>query len=387
MQYRSFGRSDWRTSALGFGCMRLPTTGDGAIDEPAATAMLHETIAQGVNYFDTAWPYHGGESERLLGRALQGEYRDRARIATKLPSWAVHEPADFDRFLNEQLARLQRERVDYYLLHNLRKDYWDNLYQLGVLDWFEKVMADGRVGGVGFSFHSSYDVLREVIDVYDHWCICQIQYNYVDEFYNAGTRGLRYAASKELAVVVMEPLLGGRLVAPPAVVQRIWDRAPRKRTPVEWALQWLWDKPEVAVALSGMSAMEQLRENLVYADRAAIGSLTDEERALVAEARDAYLAVCPTRCTGCKYCEPCPNGVAIAILMKAINQGVMGDDLVGARRHYAHMAEGERASACVACRACEDRCPQRIPISEWMQFIHQILGEGRPYDPAGRPQA
>ncbi len=387
MQYRPFGRLDWSVSALGFGCMRLPTTDAGAIDEPVATAMVHEAIDRGVNYFDTAWPYHGGESERFLGRALQGAYRHSAKVATKLPSWAVREPGDMDRYLNEQLARLQREHIDLYLLHNLHRDYWRQLVRLDVLSWLDRIVADGRVGAVGFSFHAGFDVLQEIIDAYDRWTLCQIQYNYVDEFYNAGTRGLRYAASKGLAIAVMEPLLGGRLVDPPASVRALWERASTKRSPVEWALQWVWDKPEVSVVLSGMSAPEQLRENLACAERSAVGALTDKERALMAEARDRYLAICPTRCTGCKYCEPCPNGVAIAILMKAFNQGIMGDDLEGERRQYAHMAEGERASACVACRACEEHCPQGMPISEWMTYIHQVLGEGRDYRPAERPQS
>ena len=387
MQYRHCGRLDWKVSALGFGCMRLPTMGDAAkIDEPQATDMLHYAIDHGVNYLDTAWPYHGGNSEPWLGRALQGGFRQKVRVATKLPSWLVKERTDFDRFLNEQLIRLQTEYIDFYLLHNLRKDYWERLYSFGVLPWLEKAIAAGRIRHVGFSFHAGFGVLKEIIDAYDAWDICQIQYNYVDESYETGTQGLQYAASKGLGVVVMEPLLGGRLVQPPSAVQAIWDRAEKKRSPVDWALQWLWDKPEVSTVLSGMSSLEQVQENIVHAALSAVGSLTAQERALVGEAGDQYRAVRPIRCTGCKYCEPCPNGVQISNLFREFIQGVMGNDLEGARAAYMRMSEGERASACVQCRLCEDKCPQRISISEWMPYLQEVLGEGKPYEPADRPE-
>jgi predicted aldo/keto reductase-like oxidoreductase len=386
MQIRRLGRSGRDVSALGFGCMRLPTLEGGAVNEPLAIAMLREAVERGVNYFDTAWPYHGGQSEVILGRALRGEHRDEAIITTKLPAWQAHSQADCERLLAEQLARLGCERVDYYLLHNLNKRTWEQLLAFDVLAWLERIQADGRVGGVGFSFHAGFDVLKDVVDAYDRWTICQIQYNYVDEFYNAGTRGLHYAADKGLGVVVMEPLLGGRLVTSPPAVQAIWDAAPVRRSPVEWALSWLWDKPEVSVVLSGMSAPEQLRQNVTLAERASIGMLTDAERVLVAAARDAYLAVCPSRCTGCKYCEPCPNGVDIPVMFKALNQGIMAGDLAGLRRQYVRMAPGERAEACIACHVCEERCPQSLPIAEWMAYMHQVLGEGRPYKAAERPQ-
>ena len=232
MQYRKFGKLDWSVSALGFGCMRLPTLGAPAnIDEPEATRMLHAAIDQGVNYVDTAYPYHGGQSEFFVGRALKaGNYRDRVKLATKLPCWKVETAQDFDLLLNEQLGKLQTDHIDFYLLHGLGKERWHKMRDLGVLAWSEKAIASGRIRHLGFSFHDTYDTFQEIVDAYDRWTFCQIQYNYMDIDNQAGTRGLQYAAGKGLAVVIMEPLLGGRLVNPPAPVQSVWDAAPEKRS-------------------------------------------------------------------------------------------------------------------------------------------------------------
>ena len=239
MNYRQFGRLDWKTSALGFGCMRLPNEGEHEnIDEAEATRMIRYAIDHGVNYIDTAYPYHGGNSEPFVGRVLQDGYREKVRLATKLPCWKIEEREDFDTYLNEQLERLQTEHIDFYLLHALREASWHKLHDLGVLAWAEGAEADGRIGHLGFSFHDEYDVFQEIVDAYD-WTFCQIQYNYMDLETQAGTRGLKYAASKGLAVVIMEPLLGGRLVDPPEPVQEIWSEADQSRSPADWALQWM----------------------------------------------------------------------------------------------------------------------------------------------------
>ncbi|MEJ5197925.1 MAG: aldo/keto reductase, partial [Anaerolineae bacterium] len=253
MKYRTFGRLGWQVSALGFGAMRLPTIGGDPtqIDEAEATRMIRYAIDHGVNYIDTAYPYHGGNSERLLGRILQDGYRERVHLATKMPCWMVESAADFDRFLDEQLARLQTDHLDLYLLHGLRAERWQKVRDLGVREWAERKMAEGKFRRLGFSFHDSFETFKQILDEYDGWGMCQIQYNYMDEQHQAGVRGLRLAASRGLAVVVMEPLRGGLLAgSPPANVQALWDAAPVRRTPADWALQWLWDQPEVSVVLS-----------------------------------------------------------------------------------------------------------------------------------------
>lgn len=376
MQYRTFGRLDWKPSALGFGAMRLPVLdGDvGRIDEPEATRMIRHAIDHGLNYVDTAYPYHRGTSEAFLGRALQDGYRERVRLATKLPCWLVERPEEMDRYLNEQMERLQTGHIDFYLLHSLDEKSWAKMRNLGVLRWAEGAMADGRIGHLGFSFHDSYPVFQEIVDATDLWTFCQIQYNYMDVAYQAGTRGLRYAAARGLAVVIMEPLRGGMLArnVPPAV-QALWDSAPVRRSPAEWALQWLWNQPEVSLVLSGMSTMEQVQENLASAGRSGVGRMSEEELALIDRVREAYLSLRVIPCTACRYCLPCPQGVAIPRLFEIYNELVMFGDEGRARMVYGGLEEGTRADACLECGECLEKCPQGIDIPAWLKKVQGAL--------------
>lgn len=380
MQYRKFGPLDWKVSALGFGCMRFPTqNGQEQIDEEEATRMLHYAIDHGVNYVDTAYPYHGGKSEPFVGRVLQDGYREKVRLATKLPSWKIEKSEDFDLYLNEQLERLRTDHIDFYLLHALREKWWHKLCDLDVLEWAEGAIADGRIGHLGFSFHDEYEVFQEIVDAYD-WTFCQIQYNYMDIETQAGLKGLKYAASKGIAVVIMEPLLGGKLVDPPEPIKALWNATPQQRSPADWALQWLWNQPEVSVVLSGMSAMEHVKENIASADASAIDKLTNEDLAIIDRVRDKYEELCPIPCTKCGYCMPCPNEVDIPRNFEVYNQGVMYDKPEQARHTYNNFVDEEkRASACIQCRECEEQCPQNITISKWMPLVHEVLGEGREY--------
>ena len=394
MKYRPFGQSGWKVSALGFGCMRLPVAGQPpTIDEPLATRMVRHAIDHGVNYVDTAYGYHGGSSERFVGRALEDGYRHKVKLATKMPTWLIKASADFDRYLNEQLDKLKTDRIDFYLLHALNQGRWANVRGLGVLDWAERAVRDGRIGGLGFSFHDAYPVFQEIVDAYDRWALCQIQYNYMDVSNQAGTRGLRYAASKGLPVVVMEPLLGGKLVTPPPLVTKCWDEAPTRRSPAHWALEWLWNQAEVSVVLSGMSAMDQVEENLACADASQIGSLNATELAVVDRVREVYRSLSPIPCTRCGYCMPCPSGVDIPGNLAMYGAGVMFGTPQTARRDYAILLRlyeagmvpaDTRAVHCAQCGACEEKCPQKIPIRRWMPLVHAVLGEGKPY-PEGEP--
>lgn len=381
MQYRKFGKLDWQVSALGFGCMRLPILDrDSAkINEPEATRMLHYAIERGVNYLDTAYPYHGGNSELFLGRALHGGYRAKIRLATKMPCWKVQAAEDFDNLLNEQLQKLQTEHIDFYLLHGLNQERWHKVCDLDVLGWATRAIAAGRIGHLGFSFHDKYPVFQEIVDAHA-WSFCQIQYNYMDIENQAGVKGLQYAAAKGLAVVVMEPLLGGKLVNPPAPVQEIWDTAARRQSPAEWALQWLWHQPEVSVVLSGMSTPDQVEQNIASAATARVNLLTADKLALFNRVRAKYNELSPIPCTKCEYCLPCPNNVAIPRVFAAYNEGMMYAKPEAARRGYKIWIPAEnQASACTQCRECEEKCPQNIPISEWMPIVHQVLGEDKPY--------
>ena len=379
MKYRKFGKLDWKASALGFGCMRLPTK-DGRgysdqVDEAESIAMIRRSIDAGINYLDTAYPYHGGQSEIVLGKALRDGYRDKVKVATKSPVWMIQKPEDFDTYLREQMTRLQLEHIDFYLLHSLTSARWEPLVKLDVLARAEAALKDGRIGHIGFSFHDNHETFKKIVDAYPGWEMCQIQYNYMDVDNQAGTRGLRYAASKGLAVVVMEPLFGGRLASPPAAVAEVVAGDPGKRTPADIALQWIWDQPEVSTILSRMSSMVQVEENIRSADRSAAGSFGPGDFALIDRIRAKYRERALIPCTKCDYCLPCPNGVSIPRNFELYNDAVIHDDPTLPRFTYGRfLTETERAGHCTACRECEEKCPQSILISEWMPKVHAMLG-------------
>jgi predicted aldo/keto reductase-like oxidoreductase len=379
MQYRRFGKLDWKASALGFGCMRFPTT-DGQrtsanIVEAEAIHMLRHAIDNGVNYLDTAYPYHDGQSEVVVGKALKDGYREKVKLATKLPVWMVKEPGDFDRFLGEQLKKLDTGHIDFYLLHSLNKKSWrDIVLKHDLLAKAAAALADGRIRHLGFSMHDDYACFEEIIAGTDLWDFCQIQYNYMDTENQAGTRGLKLAASKGLAVVVMEPLLGGRLADPPQDVRETLESFPIRRSPAEWALQWLWDQPEVSVVLSGMSEMSQVEENLRLADASRIHSFNGADQALIARVRELYNARTVIPCTKCSYCMPCPNGVNIPGNFDLFNYAQTFDDVASARFRYQFaLTEAERSGSCIACGVCEELCPQKIAIAEWMPKVSALL--------------
>lgn len=374
MKYRQFDDTSFRVSVLGFGCMRFPKDPNtGEVDEQEAIRMLRYAIDQGVNYVDTAYGYHGGESERIVGRALKEGYREKVKLATKMPVPRVKEAADFDRLCNEQLAKLQDNCIDFYLLHGLNKDRWRRVRDMGVLDWAERAIQEGRIGALGFSFHGTYEEFEEIVCDWDYWALAQVQYNYMNENVQAGTKGVELAAGRNIPVVVMEPLLGGNLVAPPRAIQQLWDSAPVQRSPAEWALQWLWNKPEVTLVLSGMSSMAQVEENLEIADRSDINGLSQGELEVIENVRQVYEKLRPIPCTACGYCMPCPYGVHIPRNLGMYNTGYIYNKMAEQRARYARLKEGTRAADCVQCKQCEEYCPQQIQISEWMPCIHNEL--------------
>jgi len=380
MHYRPFGKLNWRGSILGFGAMRLPVIDNqpAKIDEDQATRMIRHAIEQGVNYVDTAYPYHEGQGEIFVGRVLRDGYRQKVKLATKQPTWFIKKPEDFDRYLDEQLKRLETDHIDFYLLHGLNRRYWPKLRDMGVLTWAEGAMTDGRIQHLGFSFHDDFQTFKEIVDGYDYWTLCLIQYNYMDVEYQAGTKGLQYAAEKGLAVVIMEPLRGGQLARrPPADVAKLWAGSSCRRSQAEWALQWVWDHPEVSMVLSGMSAMEQVEENLAIAERSATGSLTREERMIVEEVRETYRRLRPIPCTSCKYCMPCSSGVNISRIFELYNDAHIYNDLKRGRFLYGGpfgLRVEERADKCIECGECLEVCPQEIPIPEWLAKAHALLG-------------
>jgi len=382
MHFRKFGKLDWEVSSLGFGCMRLPTL-DGkpmsaAIDESQAIRMIRSAVDGGVNYFDSAYVYHGGRSEEVLGKALQNGYRNRVKIATKSPLWIVESGADFDRLLEEQLRRLDTEHIDFYLFHGLNQKVWrGKVLRLGLLERAEQAIRSGRIGHLGFSFHDTFDVFTEILDGYPGWEFCQIQYNFMDTENQAGAAGLKLAAGRGLAVVVMSPLLGGRLANPPAAIGELFMRRDSGRPPAYWALKWIWNQPEVTTVLSGMSSQAQVDANLSFAEDSAPGSLSASDQDFISVIKAKYRERTAVNCTQCNYCMPCPSGVNIPGNFGIYNDAFMHDDPEVARFLYKiFISPPEQASACTACRECEQKCPQQIPISEWMPKIHAFLSAG-----------
>ncbi len=384
MKFRKFGRLNWNVSALGFGAMRLPVIDNDAskINEPEAISMIRYAIDHDVNYVDTAYVYHGGTSEAFLSKALSGGYREKVRLATKMPTWQVNSQQDMDKFLEEQLARLRTD-IDFYLLHGLGGERWQKLKELDVIGWAEKKIDQGKIKHLGFSFHDDYDAFKSIVDGYDSWTLAQIQYNYADPDYQAGNKGLKYAASKGLAVVVMEPVAGGRLaMKPPDQISNTWNEAKVKRTPAEWALLWVWNQPEVSIALSGMSAMQQVEENVKTASQSGTNLLTMEELALIERVASEYKRMGYVGCTACRYCAECPEGVDIPTIIRLYNEFYVKDmsDEVKAQ-YWNYITPESQAKRCQACGKCEEVCPQQLPIRQIINRAKWIFEQEPPPKP------
>jgi predicted aldo/keto reductase-like oxidoreductase len=382
MLYRKVKKTGEELSVLGFGCMRVPQK-RGRIDEKRATRQIRSAIDRGVNYLDTAMLYHLGANEPFLGRALRDGYRERINLATKLPPGAVKTRPDMDRLLDAQLDMLRTDRIDYYLLHGIDRESWNKIRELGALEFLDKAKEDGRIRYAGFSFHGDIDSFKEIVDAYD-WEVCLIQYNYLDEHNQAGTEGLKYAAGKGLGVIIMEPLRGGNLTGrtPPAV-QAIWDEADVKRSPAEWALRWIWNHPEVTVVLSGMNREDHIEENLRIADEAHPESLSDKELEIVNRAAETYRGLMKAGCTGCRYCMPCPAGVDIPTCFEIYNGAhVFGDKQVARVLYLLRLGgvgdsgKAAYASICEHCGACEEVCPQHLPVQALLEDVAKDF-EGR----------
>jgi predicted aldo/keto reductase-like oxidoreductase len=379
MQYRRFPLvADVEVSALGLGCMRLPVVGgdQSAIDEPAFDAMLAAAESAGINYLDTAYVYHGGRSEGALGAALErlGK-RDKFYIATKSPVWLAKGKDDWDRFIDEQLERLRTDRIDFYLLHALGRERWARIRELGALPALERAKAAGKIRHIGFSFHDSPSAFKEIVDGYDAWEFCQVQYNYVDRDFQAGEEGLRYAAEREIGAIVLEPLRGGSLAAPPHAVKAAFAKYPKPRLPYEWALRFVLDRQEATLVLSGMGSVNQIWENASIASSAGANALTKPELAVLDEARRIYKEKEKVGCTGCGYCKPCPSGVDIPEVFALYNAGSMFDSMQGRGAWYKEslVADGHDASACTRCGECVPKCPQGIAIPDRLEEAHASL--------------
>lgn len=384
MEFRVNQKNGDKLSILGFGCMRFPTKGLG-IDEPRSTAMVHSAIERGVNYFDTAYIYHKGSSESFLGRALSGGYRERVKIATKLPPFMVTNLDGGKKIFDTQLKRLKTDYIDYYLLHMLTDmSMLNRLKDLGILEWLEELKANGSIRNIGFSFHGIKSEFESIIKAYP-WDFCQIQYNYIDENHQATRSGLELSAKLGIPVIVMEPLRGGRLVTNlPHDVRKLFESYSKNWSPAQWALRWVWNHPEVNVVLSGMSNEEQIEENIRIAGSAFPNSLTQEELKIFEKVKSILMEKTKIPCTACGYCMPCPYGVDIPGCFTVYNNKyLLGSKSIKIQYMQglgALSAKPAIASQCKECGKCEIHCPQQIPIQKELKTVAKEI-EGFFYRP------
>lgn len=388
MQYRNYGKLGYQVSAFGMGCMRLPRNikagGEAEVDREKAYEMIRYAADHGVNYFDTAYGYHSRTSEEVLGEALEGGRREKVKIATKQPfgimtdlktggGKTIHDNAR--RNLENTLKKLRTSYLDVYLIHNIGKSTWEDTKKEKILEEYEKFRSEGLIRAIGFSYHGEFTCFKEVLEYYD-WGMCQIQQNFIDIKNEATEEGIHLAGKKGCALVVMEPLRGGLLATPSDSVKAIYNEYPVKRNPVEWAFRHVLNYPEVSTILSGVSTLEQLKDNIDIFSKpdAVAGCLKNEEKEILSRVKTKYESLKAIPCTGCEYCLPCPQGVQIPSVFARYNEGKMFGSFDPPRRGYMFMTRGNSdASHCIACGACEKKCPQHIAIIEELKKAHEAL--------------
>ena len=374
MQYRKFEKIDKDVSLLGMGCMRLPQTEDGKVDEAEAIGIIRSAIDAGVNYVDTAYTYHGGNSEKVLGKALKDGYREKVLLADKMPIWLAKDEEQMKNIFYKQLERLDVDCIDMYLVHNVSVPGWKRCKKLNLMPFLEEMQAQGKIKHIGFSFHDKLEFFKEMVDEYD-WKFCQIQLNFMDKNFQAGVEGLKYAAEKGLDVIIMEPLKGGRLTDfVPPTVQKLWDEAETQKTPAEWAFKWLAAFPEVKLMLSGMSSRDQLMQNIETISKEDVAVLTDSERALIDRVSDEYNRLIKYSCTGCQYCLPCPQKLEIPKIIGYYNDWNVYEHNPSTKFEYSTWLV-KHGSDCIGCKACEEKCPQSIPIAQAMKDAADAFGK------------
>ena len=385
MKYRNFGSTGLKVPALGFGAMRLPMTNGrqgytgiagGTVDKEESIKMIRHAIDRGMNYIDVAYNYLNGESEKIVGEALQDNYRDKTILVSKCPVWFLKEPEDFDKYLQKQLDRLQTDHLDIYLMHGIGKASWQRkILKLNILQKIEEAKASGKIRYAGFSFHDVYSAFEEIADGYS-WDVCQIQLNYYDTDFQAGIKGLKYAAERGMGVSIMEPLRGGYLTRLPERAMKIIHTEGQGRTPAELSFDYLWNMPEVSLVLSGMGSVEQIDENIAYAEKSHVGMLSDDDLVIYSKIVDALNSYDIVKCTGCSYCSVCPKHIAIPYVFQTYNYYFTGNKEEAVLFYRDQMLPfGAYPDKCTGCKVCEERCPQDIPISEWMPKIAEMFNE------------
>ena len=364
MDYREMAGNS--VSLLGYGCMRFPTDDAGNIDEARAEALLLRAYEAGINYFDTAWPYHSGKSEPFVGKVMSKLPRDSFYLATKLPIWAIDSLDKAREIFDTQLEHLHSEYVDYYLLHALDEERWEKCLKLGIVDFLVEQKRLGRIRKLGFSFHAPYAVFKRIID-HRRWDFCQIQLNYMDTEHQAGLQGLAYAEAKGIPCVIMEPVKGGTLASLPEYASAPLKAAAPQSSIASWAFRYLAGFDNVRVILSGMSSEEQLEDNL--GTFSPYIPLSDHEKVALDEAIAALKSRPNNGCTRCKYCMPCASGVEIPRIFSIWNEYQRYQNDAMAAKDYKDIRPYGRAQCCIRCGKCEAACPQKIKIRDELKAI------------------
>lgn len=377
MKYVDFGKHGFRVSRFGLGCMRFPKIkaedGTEIIDEKAAIEIIRTAIDGGVNYIDTAYVYAG--SEVVVGKALKDGYREKVKLVTKLPLWSCNSEEDLQKYMDEEMERLQVDHIDIYHLHNLFEANWEKVIKFHAIDFMKKQKAAGKISYIAFSCHGQLDHWKKVVDYFD-WDVCMMQYNYFDKYNQAGIEGLKYAKAKGLPVIIMESLRGGMLAqVPPESIAKELECVPGNSY-AEKSFQWLISQAEPTVMLSGCHSVEHVRENLRIFDTYDVGCLTDAQNAAFDRAREEWNKKTLVPCTGCGYCMPCPMGVDIPEVFEIYNNTArVLTENQGQVWLYDQMLlkSGKDASKCIKCGKCVSHCPQKISIPEKLAEAHEVL--------------
>ncbi len=372
MKYRKFGSSEWQSSILGYGAAGIALYEE----DSAAVDMIRRAIDLGINYLDLGYPYDVQRQELIagiVGKALLDGYRNRIKISVALPSHLLHSKSDFNLYLDRQMDLLKTDRADFCLFGRLNRDTWPILQEFDALDWAEAALAGGRIGAIGFSFHDHFQILRQVLGAYDRWSLCQFQFSYMDIDHDPGMGGIKYAASKGMAVIVTEPLRSGRLIKePPQPVCRIWGENRERSSLTEWGLRFVWSYREIAVAVRDFRSVRDLMESTDIAENVALDSLTVQEELLINSVRDEYRRLKRIPCSSCRPCMPCPEGIDVPRIFELYNDAFIYEDVKTARRIYRN--EQHHAELCNECGECEKRCVRKLKIIEWIEQAHRLLG-------------
>jgi uncharacterized protein len=370
MEYRKLEKLNVAPSLLGFGCMRFPVTPNQQIDEEKAKALLDQSIANGVTYIDTAYPYHEKKSEAFVGRALSKYKRADYFLATKLPVWMITETSQVRAYFEEQCLNLQTDYIDFYLFHALNKERWENIKKLKMIEEVEKLREEKKIRFIGFSFHDEYPIFEEIL-TYKDWDFCQIQLNYVDTNIQQGLKGYDLATERGVPVIIMEPVKGGALARLPDEMEKVFKGIHPERSVASWAFRYVASLNNVKIVLSGMSDMQQVEDNLkTFTD---FKPLNTEEMLAVEQVTKIYNSRQMNGCTGCNYCMPCPYGVDIPGNFAIWNRSAIYEDMNKGQSKYDALDDKKKASACQACGVCESKCPQSITIIEDLKKVSKLF--------------